>query len=96
MVFFGVLSMLLAAGAGGALAWQNRQTIVRVHIGDAVWTGHLYAVIVVGALLAWWFMLGAAFIQCRIAERRRGKQAAAHRAVRARREATQRAFAGRR
>lgn len=86
--------MLAAAGAGGLLAWQNRQTVVSVHIGGMVWTGHLYAVLVVGALLACWFLLGAAFIQCRIAERRRRKQAPAHRAL-DRREDAQRPVAER-
>lgn len=73
MVVFGLLSMLLPAGVGGWLAWENRDTIVRVHVGEVVWTGHLYAVLVVGALFACWFVLGAAFIQCRLAERRRAR-----------------------
>ena len=82
MVIFGLLSMLIAAGAGGFLAWQNRDAVVRVHVASMVWTGHLYAVLVIGALLACWFVLGAAFIQCRIAERRRGKRAPARRPLR--------------
>lgn len=70
MVVFGVLSMLIPAGAGTYLGWQNRNAVVRVHVGHFVWLGHLYGVLIVGALLACWFLLGAAFIQCRIAERR--------------------------
>jgi hypothetical protein len=76
MVLFGLLSMLVPASVGGWLAWQNRAAVVRVHVGSAVWTGHLYAVLIVGALLACWFILGAAFIQCRIAERRRARAGA--------------------
>jgi hypothetical protein len=72
VLFGGALLMLGAAAAGGWLGWENRNAIVRVHAGDFVWTGHLYAVLIVGALLACWFLLGVAFIRCRIAERRRG------------------------
>ncbi len=68
--------MLSAAGAGGWLGWENRNTVIRIDIGHVAWTGHLYAVLVVGALLAAWFLLGAAFIQCRLAERRRARAAA--------------------
>jgi hypothetical protein len=73
MFVIGLLSMLLAAGFGGWLAWENRNAIVHVHVGTVVWTGHLYAVFIFGALVACWFLLGAAFIQCRIAERRRAR-----------------------
>ncbi|HJQ43517.1 MAG TPA: hypothetical protein VJ831_10565, partial [Jatrophihabitantaceae bacterium] len=52
----GVLLMLGAAGAGTLLGWQNRDAVVRVHIGDVVWTGRLWAVLAVGALLACWFL----------------------------------------
>lgn len=77
MVLFGLLFMLVPAGIGGWLAWQNRAAVVQVHVGSVVWTGHLYAVLIVGALLACWFVLGAAFIQCRIAERRNRRATAA-------------------
>ena len=77
MVLFGLLSMLVPAGVGGWLAWQNRDAVVHVQVGSVVWTGHLYAVFIVGALLACWFVLGAAFIQCRMAERRRARATAA-------------------
>lgn len=71
MVFIGLLLMVVPAGVGGWLAYENRAAVVDVHVGNVVWTGHLYEVFVMGALLACWFILGAAFIQCRIAERRR-------------------------
>jgi hypothetical protein len=71
VLFGGVLLMLGAAGAGTLIGWQNRRVVVRVHVGPVVWTGHLWAVLIVGALLLCWFLLGAAFIQCRLAERRR-------------------------
>jgi hypothetical protein len=67
------LFMLLPAGAGGYLAWQNRHAIVHARVGEWTWTGHLWGVLVIGALLACWFMLGAAFLQCRFAERRRAR-----------------------
>jgi len=73
MVLLGLLCMLVPAGVGGWVAWQNRAAVVHVQVGSFVWDGHLYAVLVVGALLACWFVLGAAFIQCRIAERRRAR-----------------------
>lgn len=69
--------MLIPAAAGGYVAWENRNTVVSARIGDVTWTGHLYAVLVVGALLACWVLLGAGFIQCRIAERRRARAAPA-------------------
>ena len=75
MLFGGLLLMLGAAGAGTFLGWQNRDVTVRVQVGDTVWHGHLWAVLVIGALLACWFLLGAAFVQCRVAERRRNRAA---------------------
>ena len=75
MLFGGLVLMVSSAGAGTWLGWQNRDVVVRVRVGHDVWTGHLYAVLVVGALLACWLLLGAAFVQCRIAERRRARAA---------------------
>jgi hypothetical protein len=75
VVVFGTLSMLASAGAGTLVAWQNRNAVVRVHVADTVWTVRLYGLLVVGALLACWFLLGAAFIQCRLAELRRARAA---------------------
>ena len=76
MIAFGVLFMLIPAGAGGYLAWENRHAVVHARVGNLTWTGHLWGVLVIGAILACWFLLGAAFIQCRIAERRRARRAA--------------------
>lgn len=67
--------MVSAAGVGGLLAWQNRDAVVQVHVDQFVWSVRLYGLLILGALLACWFLLGAAFIQCRIAERRRAKSA---------------------
>ena len=75
-MLIGLLFMLGSAGAGGYVAWQNRRAMVHAHVGGVEWTGHLWAVLVIGALLACWFVLGAAFIQCRIAERRGARRAA--------------------
>jgi hypothetical protein len=77
VVVFGLVSMVVAAGAGSWVAWENRHAIVRMHVvGDVFWTGHLSGLLVVGALLACWFMLGVAFVRCRIAERRQAPSAA--------------------
>ena len=70
MLVFGALMMLATGTVGGALVWQNRGTIVHVEVGPVIWTGHLYAVFLIGVLLACWFMLGAAFVRCRMQERR--------------------------
>lgn len=74
MIVFGLFCMLGAGGLGVLLAWETRDVIVRLELGPVTWTGHLYAVLVCGALLACWFLLGAAFIQCRIAERRHARR----------------------
>jgi hypothetical protein len=74
VIAFGLLSMLVSAAAGTYVAWQNRHTVIRAQVGSLTWTGHLDGVLVIGALLACWFLLGAAFIQCRIAERRRARR----------------------
>ena len=79
MIVVGALLLLSSTAAGTLVAWQNRAAVIHVKVGDWVWTGRLYALLIIGALLACWFLLGAAFIQCRIAERR-GKRAA-HRAA---------------
>jgi hypothetical protein len=78
MFLIGLLLMLVPAGASGWLAYENRAAVVHVQVvGDVVWTGHLYEVFVMGALLACWFILGAAFVQCRLGERRRIRRTAA-------------------
>lgn len=69
-----VLGSLMVAGSatiGVLLGWQNRSTPVHVHVGGLEWTAALSTVLIAGALLACWFLLGVAFVSCRIAERRR-------------------------
>jgi hypothetical protein len=73
VIVLGLLFMIGSAGTGAYLAWQIRDVMVRIHVGEATWTGHLYGLLILGALLACWFLLGAAFIQCRIAERRHAR-----------------------
>lgn len=76
MIVFGLLCMLLPAGIAVLLAWQNRDVVVELRLAGLVWTGHLYAVLIAGALFACWFLLGAAFIHCRIVERRARRRGA--------------------
>ena len=75
MFIFGALCLLASAGTGTAIVWQNRDAVVQIRVAHAVWTTHLGGVLVFGALLACWFLLGAAFVQCRLAELRRSRQA---------------------
>jgi hypothetical protein len=75
VLIFGVLATLTSAGVGGFLAWENRDTVVRVQIGDHAWTGHLYGVLILGALLACWFLLGISCIHLRMSERRHRRAA---------------------
>jgi uncharacterized membrane protein YciS (DUF1049 family) len=70
VIVIGVLAVLAPAGAAALLGWENRNVVVRVHAGPYLWTGHLYAVLVVGALAACWLLLGLSCIRCRMAELR--------------------------
>lgn len=78
MLLIGMLAVLVPAGGAALLGWENRNVIVSVHAGPYVWTGHLYAVLVVGALAACWLLLGVSCLRCRITEvrntRRRARQ----------------------
>lgn len=73
----GGLMLLGSAGCGVWLALQNSDVVVRARVGRAVWTGHLYMVLIFGALLAAWFLLGLAFLtgRRRPAHRRAGRRA---------------------
>jgi hypothetical protein len=82
VLIFRVLLLIGSLGSGVLLALENRDVVVQARAGHVVWAGHLYTALVVGALLACWFMLGVAFIRCRLAERRR--RAASRSAVRSR------------
>jgi hypothetical protein len=78
----GGLMLVGSAGCGVWLALQNTDIVVRARVGRAVWTGHLYMVLVIGALLAAWFLLGIAFLTSR--------RRSAHRRARRRRAAAAR------
>jgi hypothetical protein len=83
----GLLFMIGSASAGVYLGWQIRDVIIQIHIGESTWTGHLYGLLILGASLACWFFLGAAFVQCRIAERRAARTERSEPAARTRAEA---------
>lgn len=70
MLVFGLLATAGSATTGVLLGWQNRNTPVRARVGGLEWTGQLSTVLIVGAVLACWFLLGIAFVACRIAELR--------------------------
>lgn len=72
MLIFGVLAMAASGAAGGYLCWSNRHSVAQIHIGDHVWTVHLYGVFIIGGLLACWFLLGASCLHLRLRERREG------------------------
>jgi hypothetical protein len=69
VIALALLFMFGSAGFATVIALQNRHAVVQIQVGDIVWTGHLYAVFIAGALAACWFLLGAAFIWCRWTER---------------------------
>jgi hypothetical protein len=73
---FGVFAMLASGAAGGFLGWQNRDRLVHVRIAEQVWTSPLWALLLLGAVLACWFLLGASCIHLRIRERRERRAAA--------------------
>ena len=74
----GGLMLLGSAGCGLWLVLQNSQIVIHARVGSAVWTGHLYMVLVFGALLAAWFLLGISFLTAR----RRSAHRRAHRSTR--------------
>jgi hypothetical protein len=74
----GGLMLLGSAGCGVWLALQNSDIVIHARLGNSVWTGHLYMVLVFGGLLAAWFLLGIAFLTAR----RRSARRRAHRSTR--------------
>ena len=70
VIIFGVLAMAASGAVGGLVAYDNRRTTVHLDIAGYVWSGRLYAVLVAGALLACWFLLGVSCIRLRLRERR--------------------------
>jgi hypothetical protein len=70
VLIIGLLSIALPAAAGGYLCWENRATLVRLQVGDQVWTGHLFGVFVLGVLCGCWFLLGISIVRLRRWERR--------------------------
>jgi hypothetical protein len=80
----GALMLLGSAGCGVWLALQNSGITVQARVGRAVWTGHLYMVLVFGALLAAWFLLGLAFLLGRRRSAHRRASRSARRAAAAR------------
>lgn len=77
MIFFGILLITGSGAIGAGLVLQNRGAAADVQIFGHLLTVHLYTILIVGALLACWGMLGAAVIGCRISERRRLREARA-------------------
>jgi hypothetical protein len=75
----GALMLLGSAGCGVWLALQNSHVVVQARVGREVWTGHLYMVLIIGALLAAWFLLGIAFL---VGRRRRSVHRHASRSAR--------------
>lgn len=61
----GGLMLLGSAGCAVWLALQNRDVMIHARVGHLVWTGPLYMVLIFGALLAAWFLLGIAFLVSR-------------------------------
>jgi hypothetical protein len=80
----GALMLLGSAGCGVWLALQNSDITVQARVGHAAWTGHLYMVLVFGALLAAWFLLGLAFLLGRRRSAHRRASRSARRAAAAR------------
>jgi hypothetical protein len=73
----GALMLLGSAGCGVWLALQNSGITVQARVGRAVWTGHLYMVLVFGALLAAWFCSASLFCWV-VADLRTAAQAGRH------------------
>ena len=75
MLLFGVIVMLASTGGGAYLCWENRHARVHLEAAGHVWTGHLYGVLLGGAILAGWTMLGLSCVALWVRERRERKAA---------------------
>ena len=75
MLVVGLVLVLSSAGVAVALGLENASAIVEIRAFDHVWTTHLYTLLIIGALVACWFLLGISFIWCRVGEKRRARAA---------------------
>jgi len=75
VLLFGALVVVMSAGGGAYLGWENRHAQVRLEAAGHVWTGHLYGVLLAGALLAGWTMFGLSCIALWRRERRERRAA---------------------
>lgn len=76
MLVFGALAALASTAGGAYLCWENRHATVHLEAAGHVWTGHLYGVLLAGAVLAAWTMFGLSCIALWRRERRERKVAA--------------------
>jgi len=77
VLLFGALTAIAATAGGAYLGWENRHAQVRLEAAGHVWTGHLYGVLLAGAVLAAWAMFGLSCIGLWRRERRERRAAAA-------------------
>jgi len=77
VLLFGAFTAIAATAGGAYLGWENRHAQVRLEAAGHVWTGHLYGVLLAGAVLAAWAMFGLSCIGLWRRERRERRAAAA-------------------
>jgi len=75
VLLFGALVAVVSTAGGAYLCWENRHARVRLEAAGHVWTGHLYGVLLAGALLAAWAMFGLSCIALWRRERRERRAA---------------------
>jgi len=75
VLLFGALVAVVSTAGGAYLCWENRHTRVHLEAAGHVWTGHLYGVLLAGALLAAWAMFGLSCIALWRRERRERRAA---------------------
>jgi hypothetical protein len=73
VLLFGLLAAVAATAGGAYLAWENRHAEVHLEAAGHVWTGHLYGVLLAGAVLAAWTIFGLSCIGLWRRERREGR-----------------------